>query len=277
MVSLPSILDRAGVFFGKAIGAQEGAPVIAVLVIIFFSVAGFLFGYLWTRLFLGSEFARADLNALQQRVKEISEAQQQSGVDAQALYLAFSYVNASDGARISMTELRRSIVEASVNVQRQVFTLASGMRATHWQPNQDKSVLDRTVPIFEALIEADRDGRFHEYHGQLGYALKDKRRPDYARAENELIKAIDIRGPNQEDGGELYEINRAICRILLDPDFSEDRPSQTESRLGIIADLRLGSKVEPELFNDSRIIKWMQLNGVQDLTRVSDKEKETAS
>ncbi len=85
--------------------------------------------------------------------------------------------------------------------------------------------MERTIPVFRALIASDPEGRFHRNHGQLGFALKDKEPPDWREAEAELTNAIMIRGDPNVEGYWLYELNRAICRIKLDDLFKEGKPS----------------------------------------------------
>jgi hypothetical protein len=97
--------------------------------------------------------------------------------------------------------------------------------------------MERTIPIFRALVAADGEDRFHENHGQLGYALKDQRRPAYAEAVAELDKAISIRGKPNYPEWYIYELNRAMCRIMLDDRFAAKQPSETTVRDAIRTDM----------------------------------------
>ena len=45
--------------------------------------------------------------------------------------------------------------------------------------------MERTAPVFLALIASDKDDTQHRYHGQLGYVLEDERTPDFAGAERD--------------------------------------------------------------------------------------------
>jgi hypothetical protein len=124
--------------------------------------------------------------------------------------------------------------------------------------------MERTIPIFQALVEDDVAGRFHRNHGQLGFALKDQRQPLWLEAEAELTKAIEIRGPWQTEGWLLYEFNRAICRIMLDPEYQQKKPSNLEARSRILQDLRaVASEREMrKLFSDPPMAEWIALNKV---------------
>jgi predicted nucleic acid-binding protein len=124
--------------------------------------------------------------------------------------------------------------------------------------------MERTIPIFEALIHSDKGDEYHRNYGQLGYALKDSRSPNWERAEAILSKAIQIRGSWQENGWIWYEFNRAICRIMLD-DPRQERPSSEEVRRKIVEDLQAVFSTTPFITmaeNTPEIMKWIDVNRV---------------
>jgi hypothetical protein len=128
--------------------------------------------------------------------------------------------------------------------------------------------LELTIPVFKALIRSDTGNRYHRTHAQLGYALKDKLQPDWVEAEKELTTAIEIRGPWQEHGWLFYELNRAKCRIMLDPAFSQNLRSDRGKKSQILEDLRAASHSGQSIEiirSDPEIKKWMDLNGLKDL------------
>jgi len=256
--NIPDLFVRAGDYFGSALGSSSSNSKIAIAIILFFSVCGFLFGYLWTRLFLGRELAIADFNSV---VREFQQArEEQSQVDAEALSIANQYLTGSDVSKISIQQLKDAIDRASPPVKVQTYYLASDIRSKNWQRSEDKPILERTIPIFEALIASDKDRRFHTNYGQLGFALKDKRRPDYAAAAAALTAAIEIRGPAAENGWESYELNRAICRIKQDEDFLQNRPSKPDKQKAINDDLNVAKRAYPKLYDDPDITNWLRLN-----------------
>ncbi|MGJ5068934.1 hypothetical protein [Bradyrhizobium oligotrophicum] len=264
--SLPDFFVRIGAYFGKAIGPSERAPQIAIAIVILFVVCGFLIGYLWTRLFLGSELARADLKAVTEQIHEVREAQEmQAQIDAKAIGLTNQYLSQGDADKISIEALKSAIMNASAPVKVQIYYQARELRTRSWQLSEDKWLMQRTIPIFEALIASDKEGRFHKNHAQLGFALKDKRNPDYARAEAELTTAIELRGPAAETGGELYEFNRAICRIKQDEEFASGQASRPESRAKILSDIKTAANAFPDLLNEPDIIKWLHVNSIKNV------------
>jgi hypothetical protein len=131
LVAIPDLSTRVGSYFGGAIGQPEGASQIAISIIILFSVCGFLFGYLWTRLFLGGELARADLNAVTEQVREVVE--EQGLIDAKAIGLANQFLSATDPSKISLDALKGAIEKASPPVKVQLFYQAREARSRSWQ------------------------------------------------------------------------------------------------------------------------------------------------
>lgn len=273
LTALPTLLDAAGQYFAPSLGIT---PATAVVIVIFFSVCGFLMGYLWTRLFLGAEFRRADelsssvTAAIDNRVSEQFEqattaAQKQAQVDANALSTVTQYLSDQDVSKFVVDDMKALIRKASPTIKVQIFYNAREVRTRSWQVPDHKHLVARTVPIFEALCEADTDKRFFQNHGQLGYALKDLPDPDYQRAEAELTIAIDRRGSASTKGFVIYELNRALCRIQLDPEFREGKPSTPENRARIYADLDVARTSYPDFWGTLEIHKWIDLNGAQDL------------
>ena len=272
LTNLPDLFDRAGNYFGPAVGEGPAGARIAIGIIIFFSVCGFLYGYLWTRLFLMGELVRADRIAIAESLKRLEAAkEEQEQIDARAISLATQYLTADDVSKISLEELKNAIVQASAPVKTALFYRAQEIRGRNWKDNSDKPTMERSIPIFEALVASDRDKKFHQNFGQLGFALKDKRSPDYAKAEAALTNAIEARGSPAEYGWQLYEFNRAHTRIKQDPDFAEGRPSTPERKKTILADLEVAMTAIPHLYDEPTILKWRQLNAPERLKRAAPK------
>lgn len=255
--ALRKIADVAAPGFG---GFDSSGPFAAALVV-YFLVSGFLIGYLWTRLFLGRALTAAErAHSLK---KQLSELEQQSHADAKALRLSGMQLSGDEGERPTQSELDEAMRGASSDTRSHIFYRAQLQRWRNWKEDVTKPVMERTIPIFRALISSDTENRYHENHGQLGYALKDKRNADEAEAERELSTAIAIRGDAREHNWHIYEFNRALCRIRLDPGFKADSPSSADARSKIIADLAVGVEdpwVEELVEKDPDINKWLALN-----------------
>ena len=248
LTAIPGKLDQLTKYVAPGLGGGTSSQTVGLALIVFFSATGFLFGYLWTRLFLATAFRQADLSAvglLSSKVeqvtrqaaaaeKKVNTIESQSGKDGEALNAAYRQLD-PDAPAISQLALSAKIGAASPMVRVQIFNHAKDMRSRTWQ--EDKAAMERTIPIFKALIESDHESRFHRNHGQLGYALKDQTEPDWAASEAELTKAIEIRGPWHSSGRLYYEFNRAVCRIMQDERFLANKPSEANVAAEIRSDL----------------------------------------
>lgn len=265
LANVPGYLKDLGGYFGLLFGDPNVGPQIALALILAFTTGGFLFGYLWTRLFLATELTRADFTAMAERFERLEEAHEQQGqIDAKALSLTNQYFDPATGpSKVSIEELQSAIGKASPAVKVQIFYQAQRLRAETWAAHDKKHLMERTIPVFEALVASDTEEQFHRNFAQLGYALKDKRIPDYAAAEKYLSKAIQVRGPAREGGFEIYEFNRAYCRMKLDKNFEQDKPSTEDIRKPVIADLSEARRAFKDLHGDADIMKWLAINGLK--------------
>jgi hypothetical protein len=211
----------------------------------------------------------ADMKAIDEKVSEFSQAQKaQAEIDAQAIGWVTQYFSAKDAPKIDIGKMKLAISQASAPIKIQIFHQARRVRLENRDRIETKLFMERTIPIFEALIEGDKERRYHENYGELAFALKDKLKPDYLGAEIAFTVAIEIRGPGAQ-GLEAYECNRAICRIKKDTDFAVNRPSNEESRKNILADLQVAITAIPDLYNDGDIISWLKINNIEDVKTAS--------
>ncbi len=265
LTSIPDRLQQIANYIASGLGGSDSSRIFAMAVMVYFVVCGFLFGYLWTRLFLAGALRQADLIAIGALAKQVSAIQKQPEIDANALSLTERQLNPStDTPEVSYEELVAAIRAASPTVKVQIFNRAQAVRSENWRDLKTKPVMERTIPIFRTLIESDPQGQFHRNHGQLGFALKDQRTPAYAEAEAELTKAIEIRGSWEENGWLFYEFNRAICRIMLDEAYRRGKASDADTRAKIIDDLHAASQSDLRslIAEVPEIQSWMKVNKV---------------
>lgn len=269
--ALPGGIQKYADFAAAGLGARPASKAFAVAILIFYSVCGFLIGYLWTRLYLAGALRQADLANVGSKIAEVeskvSELEKQAEIDARALSMVQRQLNPGAGSPpISQDELNAAVAPASSSVKAQIYYLAQDIRSQNWKARQTKPIMERTIPVFRALIACDADDLYYANHGQLGFALKDQRQPNWTEAEAELTRAIEIRGSWQAKGWVIYEFNRAICRINLDPEFGAGQESAEESKNRILSDLKTASH-DPELAEvipDEDIIKkWLVLNKIR--------------
>jgi hypothetical protein len=270
--SIRQWLRDLGTSLAPGFGGSPNAQAFATATVICYALNGFLIGYLWTRLYFAGALIQAeDVESLHREIKDIKE---QSDLDARAFALVAKQLNPSgDSAPPSQQEINEAIKNASQNVKAQIFYQAQEIRSSSWQEPRTKAKMERTIPIFRALIACDKDDEFHRNHGQLGYALKDQRHPDWIGAEAELTNAIQIRGTGPNPDWIWYEFNRAVCRIETDDNFKAGKKSSPESRKRILGDLQVAAtddNVREILVSDERLIAtlnatlkaWINLNEV---------------
>ena len=271
LTALPSYFQRITSVITPGLGGNASSSVFALSVLIFFAVVGFLFGYLWTRLNLAGLYRQADLMAigqLENRVvqtdRKFEEFRKQSEDDSNALNLVYKQLNPDpDELDVTQDELNAAVTSAFRTTRVQIFNQANRVRSDNWRDN--KEIMERTIPIFRALIYNDKEGRYHRNYGQLGYALKDQREPDWVEAEKSLTTAISIRGPWQEQGWLFYEFNRALCRIVLDENFTRNEPSQASRKEAIISDLGAAWHIKKRFIRNEQLVQdWMSLNDIKE-------------
>lgn len=213
---LTSFSSEIGVGFGS--GVLGRAYVLGLL--IYFCGAGFLLGYLWTRLSFGLAIKEADKGLVERRIEKF-EADIRA--DHQALLLVTRQLNPSQGeSGVDPAELAATVAKATRHTKTKIFYDAVAAR-------KDPERCAHSIPVFQALAASDTAESFHRTYGQLGYALKDQAKPDWGAAEAALSKAIEIRERLREAGYYVYEFNRAICRIRLDRPVDEVVPDLTRA------------------------------------------------
>jgi tetratricopeptide (TPR) repeat protein len=195
---------------------------------------------------------------------EITQATPQSQIDTIALALVNRFLSEIDArATVDTAKLSNAVQRASALARHTIFLLAQQVRKNNWET--DKSLMERVIPVLQALI--DIDPHKHYYFGQLGYALKDRIKPEWQAAKTHFDRAIDLLPNNEEGSWPFYEFNRAICAIELDANFAGGKPSDAAGRKAIVQDLRtarhgladFGEILEQPCNVDVR--KWLQLNG----------------
>ena len=255
------------------LGGSDAGRVVASTMIVFFAVCGFLFGFLWTRLHLPRALHDADLGVLAARLRDTADEvkqvkdklDRQAKADATALSLIQRQINpAADGSAVAQEDLDAAVESASLPVKVTIFNQAQNARSKHWKDPATKPMMERTIPIFRALIAADAENRFHKNHGQLGFALKDKSVPDWKAAEAELTRAIEMRRDDQQDGWLFYEFCRAQCRINLDANYVAGQPSASDFQALVLEDLQAAAAggLRSIVLTDPDVDKWLKLNNL---------------
>jgi hypothetical protein len=223
-------------------------PAIVLAIMGFFSACGLLYGYLWT---------------------QYEDAVTSYGAgDASAAALVSRWLNArpapDDQTRSDMMDAVKS---ASSTARMRIF-----LQAEQYRKSSTEDVNERSLPVFQALVEADSEGVFHRNRSQYALALMGKKKDpktsgdDWSKALSLLNDAIRIRDRSGEPAWRDYEFARAVCHIKLDPKFTNNPPlpSDTSTAQFIRTDL-LQAKDVPDatktlIDKDQSVAAWEKLN-----------------
>jgi hypothetical protein len=252
LTSVPRLFQQTGQQFGSSIAVGNAGNLMVGSIIVYFAIVGFMGGYLWTRLFLGSALARADLEALNQRFDEIESAQRQTQLDAKALSMVSAFL-AADAPATDIPALKAALRAASPSIRMQAFYQARDVR------RKGGPGLKGAIPIFRALAESDADRRYHKNFGQLGYAHMELNPPDYKGAIDAFTEAIRIRGNMQRNGFPAYEFCRAACTIRDDLAFQSGKPTDKALAKTLRDELNAARAQDRELKADD-VDEWLKLN-----------------
>jgi len=266
--ALPEVLQNYADFTAVGLGNFPSSEIFSLALLVYFLICGFLISYLLTRLTLLGAFVQADFAARYSQLEsKVSDIEKQAEIDARALSAVQRQLNPGmDTPPISQEEMNAAIQPASPKAKAQAFYMAQEVRSENWRDRQTKPKMERTISIFRALIASDTDDVYHANHGQLGFALKDQRDPNWKEAESELTKAIELRGPWREHGWLFYEFARAVCRINLDEAFGQEKETEENTKQAILDDFKAAahaSRLEKLIEDDPAISKWMEINDIK--------------
>jgi len=211
---LPPYLNKLSVFVAAGLdGDAETTKAIALVIMVYFASTGFLVGYLWTRIYLTRAFNDSEVS------KRLDDLENQVQLDTDARMKVDRWLNHHNESQQTRADLMQSIMSASPRGKGDVFLDAEEFRnkgtCPNWPDIQSRS--DLTLPIFQALVDADSDKTFHRNRSQYAFALMTLPKPDYQKALDAIEDAIKIRDRARDRGWKEYEFARAVCKIKLNP------------------------------------------------------------
>ncbi|HEV2360937.1 MAG TPA: hypothetical protein VGS21_04475, partial [Acidimicrobiales bacterium] len=265
----PGALGHLAGSLSGAFGGGKTSAAFGLASCIYFACLGFLFSYLWTRLYLPRALHDADV-VDQVAAKVQTQLVQQQSSQADALTTVDHQLKPEAGAiPPTQDELNAAVAKANDIIKVEIFQRAEAQRRLNWKDPERKPRMALTIPVFRALIAADTSNQFPRNHGELGFALKDSAPPDFAGGLTELTTAINMRGgPASEKGWATYEANRAVCRINLDPAFlAEPKTASADAvKAPIMEDLKVAAadSFARTLLGRPDVAAWLAANGEPD-------------
>jgi len=260
---IPGKLRELAAYISKGLGQGESEEVFALTILLYFSVCGFVFGFLWARLYLARWFRQADeIQILGEKISRLEKKQQ---ADARALAVISQLNRQMDDPPLGETQVAEMIRAASAPVRSQIFSQAEKTSANTDADNYDLKN-EAVISILKGLIASDVGDRYHRNHSELSFAYRRQKPPNWQKAEDEITKAIEIRDKLGKQGWRYYEFHRARCRIEQDANFKKKTVSEPTFIERILSDLREAySDVDrwPKWYHPESIVrKWMDLNKI---------------
>jgi hypothetical protein len=183
---------------------------------------------------LGKDGFEATIEKVEEVSRNVAEIFDQNQIDFEAMRCMD--LQLSDATPLSdPNNLREKILKASPIAVEYIYQQAKDVRHDIAKENRQRKsqgkpiitgMLERTIPLFQALTESKYGQEFHRYHAQLGYALKDHALEDdnhpktseLREARDSLNKAIELwqnQHPNSISLPSLYCFNWAECEAEL--------------------------------------------------------------
>jgi hypothetical protein len=210
---LPPLIFKLSEYMAKAVEPQNGlnstsipynAPV-TTAILGYFSCCGLLYGYIYTKY-------------------EETETSQEPYDDAPAVDAVDRWLHQPPGPNDNQArvDMMNAIKAASTATKVRIF-----LQAENYRKASTEDVNERSLPIFQALVEADTQEVFHRNRSQYAFALmgrkKDPKNPDddWRRALDLLHDAIRIRDQSRDPGWQEYEEARDACERHLNPNSKQ--------------------------------------------------------
>jgi hypothetical protein len=262
--AIPPQLARLAAFIALGLGNNDQARVFALSLSAYFGLGGFVFGFLWARLYLPKWFREAD--KVEQLEKKISHLE----ANSRALALASHQISEAEEEPLEGEQsLAEAFKAASAETRERIF----GMAKETFEQRKGESdatveaIARRIIPVVEALVENDPGELDHRYHSLLALLLR--RLPDKHDAViREVEKAIGIRNKLKRKGWKWYEFQRARALIENDPNSAKNQLSDQDLVAKIRTDLRVAfdDRDWKRWYDNHEAVRdWMKLNlGISD-------------
>ncbi len=256
-------LKSAATFVGNVLDGSQQAYAFASTIFIYFGVSGFVFGFLWARLYLPQWFSEAD------KIRKLAKKVSQLEADATAFALAAQQAKLlSSAPPASDEEILKAVSAASPSAKTQLLgQMAAALNDKDTYKDQTK--VDGVISVLRGLIKSEKEAA-PENHFQLSRAWRQKRPSDFAAALHEVDTAIAIRDKRRIGGYTNYGFHRALNRVNLEGKSSDAKVSDD-----IVKDLRVvasdRARLEDSLTWATSVVAWMEKNKVtaDELCRIS--------
>jgi hypothetical protein len=261
-------LSRLGDYLAPGVSVGEttqSAKAFVLATLVYFSICGFVFAFLWARICLPRWFAEADV------VKRLlSDFERQRQADARAFVLGQALFNPGpQDSPVTQEEALDTISDASDATKTELLSQARAASGDFGSPTHQVK-LKGAILVLNSLIAIDKDELSHKNYSELSYALWRLKPQDFEGAERAINKAIQIRDKQRLRGWKYYEFRRARYRIEHDEKFRKNAPSEPSLVAAVMPDLRIacGESDWKKWLTEGEgaVQKWLDLNKIDPST-----------
>lgn len=251
LVELKSIskeLYNLARFISSGLGNSDAATVFAYFAVLLFAGCGFLFGFIWARIYLRRWFTKADEDLAKKLDDKLSRIESES----RALILATQQLQPSEEERsASVEELTDVFKKASRTTKADIFDRARQASESDRGAPEHEARNEGAIRVFRALIADDPKGYYHRTRAELAYALIRRRHSDPNEVIDAMSDAIRLRDDHNVSGWKSHELRRARFRIQQDKEFNTGQVTNSPLKDEILDDLRAAKK-------DSKWQGWIE-------------------
>lgn len=257
MRDAPDAVRRLVTSLAPGLGSVPESKAFIASTLLFFAVCGFLFGFLWARLYLRRWLVDADQDTIEKATR--------FDADAAAYRLVSRQLERrEDEAAAPQDELQEAIKSATSGAKARIFEQAKAASDDQDADSYYNIRNPGAESIFRALIADDTQARYHQNHGQLGYTLDRRRPPDLAGAIEALSEAINRRDKHGLAGWRYYEFRRARDRIKM----AKGNQLAGEVFASVVTDLKAARSGDPSRFDrwmkeTPEVLQWVQSSGAE--------------
>jgi hypothetical protein len=197
--------------------------------------------------YAGGALIEASAGRYAKKIDELTEDQNTRNRESNNSLIAKEFAQRIlKGHELTDSEIQKfeqALNESTSDARWQIYLLAEENRHQNWK--DEKEYMERSLAIFQALVDSSDAKSHHWWHASLAFCLKVN--PDYVRAVKYLDQAINLRGEQEIKSG-AYEFNRAYINIQLMNSTGHNRNNKN-----------LKKKIDKDLEAARRFQRWKSI------------------
>ena len=237
---------------------KEDIATYVVGIILFNSAAGFVLGYLWTRLKYGAAIKSADEKLIEKRLKGVESGLQTLLDNQEADRLVEAAMNFTGSELPGESEITDAIAKAQRHVKARAYWRANDAlwRAGSERSNQERKRLGRAAAsVLSGLIEADKTINEHP-NNFLDQGIAYLCAEEWKKAEDAILEAKSHRESGKiESPYGLIDLSLAVAQIKL-----QAKKAEIENNIRIaLQDPWVEKRWSDALKNEGSLYYWREV------------------